>query len=218
MGIEESLWISNQIDKYEDDFFPLLNLGSSTKSFRENVQPWINEIIFNPLQYKNKIVVHSDIKKDEGVDVAGDVLDEEFAKQLKHRNFKCIICSNVLEHIKNVDIFCEAIESIALSGTYIIITVPFLYPYHKDPIDTKFRPNINDILKLFPQCKLVDGIVHTSNKTHFFTLIKEPYTFFITIKNWLIPRFGIKEWKMRCSDIPDLFKKYKYTCVLLRKM
>ena len=217
MRIEEAQWISTLINKYGDDFFPLLNLGSSTKDFREKAQPWINEFIFNPLLIKNKIVVHSDIKKDEGVDIAGDILDEKFAEQLKQSNFKAIICSNVLEHIEMADVFCKAIESIASSGTYIIVTVPFLYPFHKDPIDTKFRPNIKDIEELFPQCSLQEGVIHTSNESHFSALIRQPYTCFLTVKNWLLPRFGIKEWKMRCSDIPDLFKKYKYTWVLLRK-
>jgi len=217
MRIEEAQWIADLAVKYDKEFFPLLNLGSSTKEFREKVQPWIHETLFAPLLDKGKEVIHSDLKKEEGVDLAGNILDEKFAEQLKLNNFRSIICSNVLEHIEEIDVFCNAIESVAVSGTYIIVTVPNLYPYHRDPIDTKFRPDINDIVKLFPHCKLQEGLVYMAKENHFSSLIKEPYTCLLTVKNWLVPRFGIKEWKMRISDIPDLLKKYRFTWVLLRK-
>jgi SAM-dependent methyltransferase len=217
MFIEESKWIADIISKYEKSFFPLLNLGSSTKEFREKIQPWINEIIFEPLSKKGLQVIHSDIKLDEGVDIAGDIFDEKFAKQLKDMNFQSVICSNVLEHIEDVNSFCNALEQIMPSGGNIIVTVPNLYPYHKDPIDTKFRPGVEDIVKLFPHCKLIEGVIYQCPRTHFSTLIRQPYTLLLTVKNWLIPRFGIKEWKARCLDIPNLFKKYKITVVLLRK-
>ena len=218
MTKEEALWIAKHINNDEDNYFPLLNLGSSTKDFREKVQPWIDDIIFNPFSNKGKKVLHSDLKEGDGVDLPGNIFDKEFEEQLKNMNFKSIICSNVLEHIIEVDSFCKAIESISSSGTYIIISAPNLYPYHNDPIDTKFRPDVNEIVKLFSQCQLVEGVVYTAKNNHFSSLIKEPYTCILTIKNWLIPQFGIKEWKMRCSDIPNLFKKYRYTWVLLKKI
>jgi len=216
---DEALWIA-EIIKDNDIYFPLLNLGSSTKRFREIEQPWVDEIIFNPLFAKGKQVVHCDLKKEEGVDLVGNIFDKEFAEQLRCMNFKSILCSNVLEHIPSADInsFCEAIEFIAHSGTYILVSVPNIYPYHRDPIDTKFRPDVNGVAKLFSQCQLVKGTIHIAKETHFSTLIKKPYTCLLTIKNWLIPRFGIKEWKKRCTDIPNVFKKYRYTWVLLRKL
>jgi len=217
MSNEEALWIANLISKDEDNFFPLLNLGSSTKDFRANIQPWIDEIIFNPLRNKGRQVFHSDLKKENGVDLVGNIFEKEFAEQLKNMNFKSIICSNVLEHIIDVSSFCYAIESIASSGTYIFMTAPNLYPYHKDPIDTKFRPDVSDITNLFPQCQLINGVINIEKECHFSSLIKNPYSCLLTIKNWLIPRYGIKDWKMGYSDIPNLFKNYRGTWVLLRK-
>jgi hypothetical protein len=215
---EEAKWIAKIIRLHEDVFFPLLNLGSSTALFRKTIQPWIDEFVFNPSLIKNNKVIHCDLKEDEGVDIAGNILEKKFTKYLKSYNFKSIICSNVLEHIEDPSKFCDAIESIAFSGSYIIITVPYLYPYHKDPIDTKFRPDINAIIRLFPHCQLQEAQIYVSNENHFTSLIKNPSSFFFTFKNWLIPRHGFKEWKMRWKDVPNLFKKYKFTWVLLKKI
>ncbi|OBQ33891.1 MAG: hypothetical protein AN485_17485, partial [Anabaena sp. MDT14b] len=40
---------------------------------------------------------------------------------------------------------------------YIFVTVPYKYPYHRDPIDTMFRPDIQELSSLFPDFKIVNG-------------------------------------------------------------
>ena len=57
MLIEESIWIKNQFKMhFNNDDFPMLNLGSSTKKFREEDQSHIHEEIFYPLLKKNLFI------------------------------------------------------------------------------------------------------------------------------------------------------------------
>ena len=216
MRIEEAKWIADQL-KNIDASSKVLNIGSSTKQFRQEIQPHIDKLVFNSLSERHIQVVHCDIKKDEGVNLIGDIMEKEFADKVKDMNFNVVICSNVLEHIDNLSHFCNSLEYILSTGSRLFITVPNIYPFHKDLIDTKFRPNIEEVAVLFPGCVVIEGVILRSYESHFVTLIKNPYTLLLTLKNWLIPRFGIEEWKKRCSDIPNLFKKYRMTCIVFQK-
>ena len=84
MRLSESLWIGKKILKIAKNTpnFRLLNVGSSTKHFRENKQPWIQENIFDPIRGHGS-VDHLDIKASEGVDIVGDLKDSVFHDQLK---------------------------------------------------------------------------------------------------------------------------------------
>jgi len=64
---------------------PLLNLGSSTRQFREVIKPHIEMELFAPLREAGVKVIHSDSKKDEGVDIAGDILAPELMRRLNIR-------------------------------------------------------------------------------------------------------------------------------------
>jgi hypothetical protein len=94
-------------------------------------------------------VVHSDLKEDEGVDFAGDILDPEVMSRLKGMGFKCILLSNVLEHVRNREAVTAACEEIVGSGGLILATVPSSCPYHADPIDTYYRPSPAELASAF---------------------------------------------------------------------
>jgi hypothetical protein len=69
------------------------------------------------------------------------------------------MCNNLLEHIKNRSAFCTAILDILPSGGYIFASVPRQYPYHADPIDTMFRPGVEELAAQFPGTALIEGEV-----------------------------------------------------------
>jgi hypothetical protein len=131
------------------DVSPLLNLGSSTGHFREIIQPHIERELFGPLRKAGVKVVHSDLKEDEGVDVAGDILDPEIRRRLKEMGFKSILLSNLLEHVTDREAVAAACEEIVGSEGCILATVPSSCPYHADPIDTYFRPSPAELAPLF---------------------------------------------------------------------
>jgi SAM-dependent methyltransferase len=136
---------------------PLLNLGSSTGHFREIIQPHIERELFAPLREAGVKVVHCDLKKDEGVDFAGDILDPEVRRRLKEMGFKCILLSNVLEHVRDRKEVTAACEEIVGSGGFILATVPSSYPYHADPIDTYYRPSPAELATTFGRSDLLIG-------------------------------------------------------------
>ncbi len=133
----------------------ILNLGSSTKDFRHNIQSHIYREIFSNLQDFN--VVHTDIKKEAGVDLVGDITDVAFRAKLLDLKPKVIICSNLLEHVSNVEEFTTAIVDILPNDSYLLITTPKDFPYHPDPIDTMFRPTIKELIKEFDRLDFVQG-------------------------------------------------------------
>ena len=128
---------------------PLLNLGSSTRAFREATKPHIQRELFGPLAAAGVAVVHSDLKQADGVDVAGDILDPAVLRDLKARGFRCVLCANLLEHVRDRAAVAAACEEIVGPGGLILATVPSSYPYHADPIDTGFRPSPAELAGLF---------------------------------------------------------------------
>lgn len=128
---------------------PLLNLGSSTRDFREREKPHIQRELFGPLEAVGVEVVHSDLKPAEGVDLVGDILDPAVQRELQARGFKCVLIANLLEHVRDPAAVAAACEEIAGPGGLILATVPSSFPYHADPIDTGWRPSPAELAALF---------------------------------------------------------------------
>jgi hypothetical protein len=128
---------------------PLLNLGSSTAAFRETAKPHIQRELFAPLAAAGIAIVHSDLKRAAGVDLAGDILDPAVLAELKARGFKCVLLANLLEHVRDPGAVAAACEEIVGPGGLILATVPSSFPFHADPIDTGFRPSPVELAALF---------------------------------------------------------------------
>jgi GNAT superfamily N-acetyltransferase len=133
----------------ESEISPLLNLGSSTRAFREQAKPHIERELFAPLRAAGVEIVHSDLKQAEGVDVAGDVLDPAVRAELKGRGFRTLLIANMLEHVRDRDAVTASCEEIVGPGGLILATVPSSFPYHADPIDTGYRPQPDELAAAF---------------------------------------------------------------------
>jgi hypothetical protein len=74
---------------------------------------------------------------------------------------KLFILASVLEHIpKKAHVeFLNRIYSKMKSKDGLIITLPYDYPYHADPIDNMYRPSPNELKKLLPLTWLEAEIV-----------------------------------------------------------
>ena len=128
---------------------PLLNLGSSTRHFREITQPHVERELFGPLRAAGIAIVHGDRKAADGVDHEGDILDPAVRRELRARGFKCLLLSNVLEHVRDRNQVAAACAEIVGPGGLILATAPSSYPYHADPIDTGYRPAPAELAALF---------------------------------------------------------------------
>ena len=127
----------------------MLNLGSSTRHFRQVEQPHVARELIRPLEAAGVEIVHSDLKAADGVDIAGDVREPEVAATLRMRGFRCALCANLLEHVRDPAAFAAACEEIVGPDRLILATVPSSYPYHADPIDAGYRPTPEALAALF---------------------------------------------------------------------
>lgn len=145
----EARWVGAALAALADErLFPLLNVGSQDDEFRKRRQPWIDRRLFAPLRRRGGTVVHLDLAPGDGVDIAGDLLDPAVRTRLV--GYRSVLCANVLEHVPDREQFAEALIDIVAPDGYLIVTAPHRFPYHPDPIDTMFRPGIEELAALFP--------------------------------------------------------------------
>lgn len=216
---EEAKWLANIIYSLNpNSVFPMLNIGSSNKKFREQEQPWIDELLFKPARSKGYSVIHTDIKNDIGVDLVGDLCNVDFLKQLSEMNIQSVICSNLLEHINNREEISKIISSIVPKNGYLFVTVPYKYPYHCDPIDTMFRPNIQELSSLFPDFKIVNGeILPGGYLVQSTTTTPILYTLAMLIR-LMLPIYQPLRWFDSLKYTLWLFKDISVSCVVLEKV
>lgn len=218
MLLEESIWIRNNIAKYlKEENFPLLNIGSSTGNFRKIVQPHIFQNIFQPLETNRRKVIHLDMKKEEGVDMVGDLSEEVFRNSFKEKAIKSILCSNLLEHLENPVPICHSILDLLEARGVIIVTVPHSFPFHNDPIDTLFRPDVDELHKLFPGTKIKESAIVISTSSYWKDLMANKKYFSIMLARLFLPFYKHREWKFIMQDFMNAKREYSATCLLLEK-
>ena len=148
---EESIWIKNSLQKIQPSKnIEVANIGSSTGYFRKVLQPHIHNNIMDPLKEAGWNVLHVDMKDEPGVDLVADVTKHNFSGQFKNR-FGLTICTNLLEHVEDIDLVIQNLVNITCNNGYVLITVPNKYKIHYDPIDNGFRPTPFEIASRFLQ-------------------------------------------------------------------
>jgi hypothetical protein len=125
----------------------ILDIGSSGKDYRCNIQPHIDEFVFRPLREAGCKIAYLDKKNVDGIDIVADLTDPMFDRNSQKTTFNLIICSNILEHVIDRELFMRNLFSFSHKGTFIIMTVPFRYFKHLDPIDTMFRPSPTELIQ-----------------------------------------------------------------------
>lgn len=206
---KEAKWFYDQIsEKKSSEIFPLLNLGSSTGYFRTVMQPYIDSELFSPLRNQGRVIIHSDMKEADGVDVVGDINSEEVINKLKSYNIKSILCSHLLEHVEYPKAVAEAMMRLLPVGGYILVSCPFRYPYHPDPIDTMLRPTANELAGYFPGMEIVESVTISGGRYgKFDSTITGNISELIRL---LMPFYKPNRWLWH-------FKETSATCVVLRK-
>jgi hypothetical protein len=126
----------------------VINIGSSTSEFVDISQPYIRNLVLNPLSLNFKIL-NIDIKSQEGVDLVADFTEQNGQEQIKKLEGNLYLISNLLEHIPDYMIGIESIKSMLKSGDLLILSGPKSFPYHADPIDNMFRPSIKELRQYF---------------------------------------------------------------------
>ena len=210
----EAEWIGEQLGKRSSsELSPLLDIGSASAEFRQVVQPYIHSCIFQPLEERGARVIHVDLFPAPGVDLVGDLSDDAFVAGL--RGFRSLLCCNLLEHVPDPGTIAAKLQAIVLPGGFLVVTVPYRFPYHPDPIDTMFRPNVGEVAALFPQCRLIAGSLVDCG-TGWDYVGKNPFA--------LVRKVARRLANGRHGGVAGsasfgawLFRRFRQTCVLLQK-
>ena len=212
MFLEESLWIKSILLKFsKNETSPILNIGSSSKEFREIRQPHIYKNVFQPLENRGVKIFHIDIKESEGIDFVGDIGNSFFRENLKKLKPKFIICSNVLEHVPDLEKFCIALKDLAQENCNLIITVPYKYPRHNDPIDNLYRPSTSDLMnKFYEYYEVETKIIKIKNKF-------KPLNFLKLFFRLLMPFYKFKNWISAIDLFFYSFREKSISCICIRK-
>ncbi len=159
MLVNESLWFKTKIEQYVKSNSIVLNIGSQTSYFRTKQQPFVQQNLFDVLNKLNCKVIHVDLQSGDGIDEVGDVTNPIVIERLKKYNANVLICSNLLEHLEERTVFCKSLTDIMPTDSLLFFSGPYEFPYHEDPIDTMFRPTIDEVKQEFNQLDLVEGAI-----------------------------------------------------------
>lgn len=216
MLAKEAQWFGSRLAELDlAAISPMCNVGSSTGAFRSDTQPWIERAIFGPAQARGLRVDHLDLKSAPGVDIVGDLTEPEFLESLMQRGYRSAFCSNLLEHVTNRDKICAAITQMLPPGGLIFVSCPYRYPYHPDPIDTRFRPDREELRRLFP------GAVEMAGEriccgSYFSGFQGKPGALARAIARLCLPVYQPSTWWLKAQYLPWLFRSYQATCLVLR--
>jgi hypothetical protein len=151
----EAQWIASAFERIESArLFPFVNIGSSSGQLREVEQPFIDQLIFEPLRRRGGPIHHVDGKAEPGVDLVLDLALDTAWEQLRALKPRCVLCSSVFEHVVDRPLLAQRLVSLLEPGGFLLVSVPRLFPYHPDPIDTGFRPDPAQLVALFPELRV----------------------------------------------------------------
>jgi len=188
-----------------------LNIGSSTEDFRRKMQPHVGAL-FDRLSASGLRVVHCDLKAAEGVDEVGDVLDPAFQERMREYDADLLICSNLLEHLTDPGAFARACASLVRPGARGLITVPYSYPYHADPIDTMFRPSPQELARLLGGWEIERGDIIDCGRFQIGGMALVKY-----LGRVALPFYRRDKWWGMAHRLLWLFRPYRQTMLLARK-
>jgi hypothetical protein len=149
--IEEARWLESVLkDLGPGKDWIVLDIGSSTEYFRRVDQPYIDYFIFRPLRKLGVKILHVDTREGEGIDVRYDISDPASpAVEGKIPRGRVVLCCNLLEHVRDRQMVVRRLDALTEPGGYLVVTVPHVYRYHEDPIDTMYRPDNVELENLF---------------------------------------------------------------------
>jgi hypothetical protein len=214
----EARWLRAALDRFSHQrLSPLLNLGSSTATFRERLQPWTEKELFQPLRARGIEIVHIDKRNERGVDLCADLTDAADLPRLHALNPRALLCCNLLEHVTEPDRLARNCIDILPTSGLAFVTVPFSYPYHRDPIDTMYRPSLAELTALFPGARLVAGEIIGVGVSYRDDVRRRPWILLRHAARFPAPFVSLESWKRSMQKLYWLVAEYRVTCAVFEK-
>jgi len=215
----EARWLRGALDAFPPDrLSPLLNLGSSSVEVRQTVQPWIEDQVFFPLRARNVDVVHVDMRQLPGVDMRADLTNPDDIERLHLLRPRALLCCNLLEHVIEPDRLARHCLDLLTSGGLVFVTVPFSYPYHRDPIDTMYRPNPAQLAELLNGARLLDSAILGSGVSYRDAVRERPWILLRHVWRFPVPFLSLEKWKRSMTRLYWLAAEYRITCAVFEKL
>lgn len=214
---QEAEWLAHVLPGFSSgDLSPMLNIGSSTRVYREQIQPYIQSLIFAHLENRNVEVIHCDLKREDGVEIAGNIFEDSTLKTMQARSPRSVLCANMFEHVLDRQALADRLMALVPAGGLIILTVPRSYPYHQDPIDTLYRPTPEELMRLFPGTILVKAQIIEAG-SYRDKLRKKPWLILRHLLRLPTPFYRFRRWKQVMQKLYWVIYPYQVTCLILRK-
>jgi ubiquinone/menaquinone biosynthesis C-methylase UbiE len=131
-----------------------LDLGAGSAKYKGLIQPRVSKY------------VAFDMEPGPHIDIVGDIL----ALPIESNTYDTVISTQVLEHVKKPWVMASEIYRIVKPGGHLILTAPFMIPYHAHPGDY-FRYTKEGMIDLFTS--LGFEIVECSSYGGLFGVISE---------------------------------------------
>ena len=103
------------------------------------------------------------------------------------------------------------------AGGILVITVPYSYPYHPDPIDTLYRPSAEELCALFPGYEVLYAQLIRSESYGQEFVAGGPGRMVRKVLRMFFPFVRPKRWLSHAHRMLWLFRPYQLTGVILRK-
>jgi hypothetical protein len=214
----EARWIADKLAAYAaDELSPLLNVGSSTRDFRERRQPWINRDLFGPLAARGVRITHVDARAGDGIDMRADLLDDAAFAHLAATRYRALLCCNLLEHVLDPAELARRCVELVVPGGLIIVTVPKSYPRHGDPIDTLYRPTPEAAAGIFPDTTTLAADILDVGKSYRDDVSHRPWILLRHLARLPVPFLGIEKWTASMRKPYWLFHNYEVSALVLRR-
>lgn len=107
---------------------PILDVGSSDRAFRGRPK-----LAYDLAAVLGCSVSSVDAKTSLGVDIAVDV--HRLSEAVPAGTINAVICTSLLEHVAQPWLVVAQIATVLRSGGLCLLTAPWVYPEHRDPID-----------------------------------------------------------------------------------
>ena len=222
MRISEARRIYDLLQSFPDDSLsPMIEIGSSTFDFRTKIKPHIDKYLHTPLKSRGIKIITTDIKSGTGVMISGNIYDPNVFQKMIDLKPRSILLCNVLEHVEDIVELTALISKLISRNGIIVVTVPYDYPYHPDPIDTLYRPEPFDIANLFQEFEVVQSEI-VLDVTYYLELKKMGFRkatvrVFIELIKLFRSLITLHLGGITHNRLWWIIKRYKVSLVILRK-
>jgi hypothetical protein len=215
----EAFWLRGALDRFAPQrLSPLLNLGSGNAALREAVKPWIEHQLFCPLRARGVDIIHVDMRAGPGVDVQADLTDPADVLRLNGLQPRALLCCNLLEHVLEPDRLARHCLAMLAGGGLVFVTVPFSYPYHRDPIDTMYRPGLQELAGLFVGARLIDGTILGTGRSYRDDVRQRPWLLLRHAARLPVPFLSFEKWQRSMAKLYWLAAEYRISCAVFERI